>query len=614
MAYNTYAVAKAKKTNYDNWSKEELIKEIVKIKSTTYGLVWHRDLPEEKIDILVNPDARTPSEMFPNEMAGKPFPVLKEIKGKAIESDKSKLVNLLIEGDNYHSLAVLNFTHHEAVDLIYIDPPYNTGGNDFIYNDKYVDKEDSFRHSKWLSFMAKRLKLARNLLKETGVIFISIGDDEFAQLKLLLDDPGLFTERCFVTCIPRVAKTASNKGKHFAPSVDYIMVYAKNIDALAPFKDDVDSSLYKKKDKKGYYRDDVALYQSALDSRPNQRYFIKCPDGSLVIPPGDTFPKIKKDASFVKPKTEQDKVWRWSYSTYLGKKDVLVYKKTKNSPLLDQDGNQAKWNIYTKSYLSDRQETGTVPRNYFDQFINRQGADFLKTMDISFDYSKPVELIKYLIKITNKENNITVLDFMAGSGTTGQAVLALNKEDGGSRQFILGTNNELNGLKQELEGEGLSKKEIEEHGICRRITYPRLAKIIRGYKNTKGERMEGLGGNLKYYTTDFVEAEPTDKNKRKLVKESTDMLCILENAFDLVQETPEFKIFKNTDKYVGVIFYEEAIDDYKKAIRKMDGHFNTYVFSMGDDPHAKKFADVKSKVTLCAIPEVILKVYREIFK
>ena len=108
-----------------------------------------------KIDILVNPDARTPNEMFPNEMAGKPFPVLKEVKGKAIESDKSKLVNLLIEGDNYHSLAVLNFTHREAVDLIYIDPPYNTGNNDFIYNDKFVDREDSFRHSKWLSFYGK---------------------------------------------------------------------------------------------------------------------------------------------------------------------------------------------------------------------------------------------------------------------------------------------------------------------------------------------------------------------------------------------------------------------------------------------------------------------------
>src|SRR5574343_1379610 len=151
-----------KKIDYDNWSKDELVKEIKRIKETTYGLVWHRDLPEEKIDVLINPDARTPSEMFPNEMAGKPFPVLKEVKTKAIETDKNKPTNILIEGDNYHSLAVLNFTHESNVDLIYIDPPYNTGNNDFLYNDSFVIKEDPYRHSKWLSFMEKRLKLAKN--------------------------------------------------------------------------------------------------------------------------------------------------------------------------------------------------------------------------------------------------------------------------------------------------------------------------------------------------------------------------------------------------------------------------------------------------------------------
>jgi adenine-specific DNA-methyltransferase len=202
-------------------------------------------------------------------------------------------------------------------------------------------------------------------------------------------------------------------------------------------------------------------------------------------------------------------------------------------------------------------------------------------------------LIKRILELSTDKNS-TVLDIFAGSGTTGHAVLELNREDGGYRNFILCTNN--------------------ENEICNEVCYPRVKKVIGGYKNQKGEKIEGLGGNLKYYKTDFVEADPTDKNKRKLVKESTDMLCILENAFELIQETPEFKIFKNTDKYVGVIFYEEAIDDYKKAIKKIDGHFNTYVFSMNDDPHTKTFVDIKSKVTLCAIPDVILKVYREIFK
>ena len=233
-------------------------------------------------------------------------------------------------------------------------------------------------------------------------------------------------------------------------------------------------------------------------------------------------------------------------------------------------------------------------------FLSEVGKNDLEKlgMEDMFDYPKPVGLIKIILDTVFNKNAV-VLDFFAGSGTTGQAVLELNHEDGGKRSFILCTNN---------------GDEKSEHKIASEVCYPRVKKVITGYKNSKDGKTEGLGGNLKYYKTDFVEAEPTDKNKRKLVKESTDMLCILENAFELVSEKPEFKIFKNTDKYVGVIFYEEAIEDYKKAIKNIDGYFNTYVFSMGDDPHAQKFADVVEKVTLCAIPEVILKVYREIFK
>src|SRR3989344_4341225 len=217
----------ARKINYDNWSREELIKEIRRIKETKYGLVWHRDLPEEKIDILINPDARTPNEMFPNEMAGKPFPILEETKSKEANGDKGKPVNLLIEGDNYHSLAVLNFTHQEAIDLIYIDPPYNTGNNDFIYNDKFVDKEDQFRHSKWLSFMEKRLKLARNLLKQTGAIFISIDDNEQAPLKMLCDE--IFGFKNFIANIVWQKKyTQSNDAKYFSATHDFILCYAKD--------------------------------------------------------------------------------------------------------------------------------------------------------------------------------------------------------------------------------------------------------------------------------------------------------------------------------------------------------------------------------------------------
>src|SRR3989339_687731 len=556
---------------YDAWSKEELVKEIVKIKSTTYGLVWHRDLPEEKIDILVNPDARTPNEMFPNEMAGKPFPVLKEVKGKAIESDKSKLVNLLIEGDNYHSLAVLNFTHREAIDLIYIDPPYNTGNNDFIYNDKFVDKEDSFRHSKWLSFMEKRLKLAKNLLKSSGAIFISIDENEYAPLRMLCDE--VFDEKNFVANLIWKRKSGgANDSKFFAVDHEYILVYAKNSENLKLNLDTeaVVTTSYNLEDENGKYSLD-RLDKQSLGYLVSLDFPIKGPDGKV-------YTVFHKD-----PKNKIAR-WRWGAKTVKERFSELVFKNGC---------------VYTKNYEKD----GAIPRSLLtDERFGRTRTGKTELFDLFgkevFQNPKPSKLIKYIISLVGTKNS-TVLDFMAGSGTTANAVLSMNKEDGGKRNFILCTNN---------------GDEKSEHKIASDVCYPRVKKIMRGYKSQKGEKIVGSGGNLKYYKTDFVEAEPTDKNKRKLVKESTDMLCILENAFELIQETPEFKIFKNTDKYVGVIFYEEAIEDYKKAIKKIDGHFNTYVFSMGDAPHPKKFADVKNKVSLCAIPEVILKVYREIFK
>ena len=142
----------------------------------------------------------------------------------------------------------------------------------------------------------------------------------------------------------------------------------------------------------------------------NQRYYIQAPDGTLLLPPGNVIPKLKKDGENIPPKTKEDKVWRWTYETYLLKKDLLIFKKTKISPLIDQNGNQAKYNIYTKSYLKEIKEIGTLPRNLWTDFINRKGADLLKKMNIPFDFSKPVELIEYILKIINTEENDYILD------------------------------------------------------------------------------------------------------------------------------------------------------------------------------------------------------------
>lgn len=562
----------AKKINYDDWSKDELIKEITRIKETTYGLVWHRDLPEEKIDVLINPDARTPNELFPNEMAGKPFPVLKEVSSKAVDTKGAEQTNILIEGDNYHSLAVLNFTHQAAVDLIYIDPPYNTGNKDFTYNDTLVDKEDPFRHSKWLAFMERRLKLSKNLLTQKGVIFMSIDENEFAQLKMLADE--IFDERNYVMDVIWNSRKSVSSDAIISLNHNHTLVYAKDMEFLREqirkggrFKLPTNEEKFSNPDNdpRGAWTADPF---EAAGVRKNLSYTITNPNT------GEKYLPVK------------GRHWAVLESEYerLLKDNRMVFGKSGNGK------------PQRKRFLSEAMEKGLTPKSIWDDVgTTTNGTQELEEIlgEKKFSNPKPVSLIKRILELATDKDSV-VLDFMAGSGTTGHAVLALNKEDGGNRRFVLCTNN--------------------ENEICSDVCYPRIKKIIKGYTSTKGEKVVGLGGNLKYYTCDFVEAEPSDKNKRKLVNESTDMLCIREAAFDLVKEGEDFKIFKNSDTHLGIVFHEDAIEDYKKVIKKIDGHFNTYVFSLGDEPHEKEFEDIKNKVTLCAIPEVILKVYREIFK
>ena len=202
----------AKKSKYGHLSREQIEARLEKLEKEGYGLKWE-DKPEAVADLC---DTQ--------------LPVLKEDKTKEIISDTNLPTNFIIEGDNYHSLFTLNFTHKKKIDLIYIDPPYNTGNKDFIYNDKYIDKEDTYRHSKWLSFMSKRLKLAKQLLKESGVIFISIDDNEMAQLKLLCDK--IFGDNNYITTLNiqvRYADKSLNEEKPFKPLLEYVIDPKSNI-------------------------------------------------------------------------------------------------------------------------------------------------------------------------------------------------------------------------------------------------------------------------------------------------------------------------------------------------------------------------------------------------
>jgi adenine specific DNA methylase Mod len=267
----------------------------------------------------------------------------------------------IYEGDNFHSMKLLDEKFFEQLKGIYIDPPYNTKVDTFLY-------KDSYKHSCWISMMFDRLCLLGELIKDGGVIYENIGEEELQNLISI--NNTIFNEENKLALIPRVTKTASDQGSWFAPSVDYVLCYAKHKQLTPYFTDDVDISLYKKTEADGErkgerFRDDIAFYQSSLsDLRPNQRYFVECPDGSLVIPPGKALPTKKKDGELV-TQLLGDGRWRWSLEDgYLKKKHLLVFKETKTSPLIDSNGNQAKWNVYTKSYLLDRQEKGSKPRNF----------------------------------------------------------------------------------------------------------------------------------------------------------------------------------------------------------------------------------------------------------
>ena len=362
--------------------------------------------------------------------------------------------NLVIEGDNLEVLKLLQKSYTGKVKLIYIDPPYNTG-KDFVYPDNFQDNiknyleltgqvkggqkissntEASGRfHTDWLNMMYPRLRLARNLLRSDGVIFISIGESELHNLISLCDH--VFGEECVMGIACRVAKKSNNKGDYWAPNFDYLVTYAKDKETVSPFSGGANVAAYDQVETEGPRKGDcyqlVRLYMSTIENQnPEQRFWIECPDGSRVIPPGDTFPPER-------PKLG-DGIWRWTKKKFEEERNRIVIRQVRSSNLLDQDKKPAKWNVFTKTYLKDVLANATSkPNNLIEGHINQIGSHEMTALSIPFDYPKPSTLISYLCEITQSRGDDIVLDFFAGSGTTGQAVMVQNITDGSNRRYIL---------------------------------------------------------------------------------------------------------------------------------------------------------------------------------
>ncbi len=522
-----------------------------------YGLVWEDK--SEKVE----------------EKMQEELPVLKEVKERAlISKDKDAPNHILIEGDNLEALTTLAYTHAGRIDVIYIDPPYNTGNKDFVYNDKIINPDDEYKHSKWLSFMSRRLRIAKQLLSDKGVIFISIDDNEQAQLKLLCDE--VFGENNFVSNVIW-QHSIQPKGYlgTFSVHHNYTLIYKKTDSFILGNMErtEEDNKAYKNPDNdpKGKWRSgDVrnALY------RPNLIFDIETPSGKIIHAP--------------------EKGWRWSKET--------IKNKIRTGEIIF---NKDETNIIRKIYLDSVE--GRCPETIWfgkDIGTTREANSELKEIfdgKSPFDTPKPSKLLKRIMQIGGQKDS-TILDFFAGSGTTLHATMQLNAEDGGHRQCILVTNN--------------------ENGICENVTYERNKRVIQGYTTPKGEQVAGLTGNtLRYYKTDFVPRTRSVQNMRRLVNLSTDMLCIKE---DLYAEQPTFcgertyknifRYFDNGRKQMLVIYREETIDRLAELIYGMEvtGKIKIYVFSPSEDPWEDSFEDVGDKVELCALPAAIYNAYRRI--
>lgn len=562
-----------KEKNNDDKSIMAINEIVNQLNSTKYGLVWEEH--QERVDVELE----------------KNIPIFSEIKEKKISNNKSSKYNFLIEGDNLHCLYLLEKTHRGKIDFIYIDPPYNTGGEDFIYNDKIVNKEDSYKHSKWLSFMNKRFKIAKNLLSDDGCMFISIDEHEMAQLMLLCQE--IFGEDNVEVLVWRKNGKQGNTKiiKRIKNTHEYIIIAYKNKDITTFKKMKIyptwQSTSNPDNDPRGNWMSGNISKDDNKSRKDSPNYY------SVTTPSGKTVTR------------------EW----FISKEE---YERLDNDVVINSEGKEVS-RIY---YASDGSGIPRIKRFeneeqefYFDSIIDSLGTfsdakdeliDVFGNRDI-FDTPKPSKMIKELIRIATKKDSI-VLDFFAGSATTAQAVLELNQEDGGNRNFILCTNNEIdedltinylekNNYIDKIERTKSGKiktnsveyskyiefletnkfKEItkqnnyKELGISRRIAYVRIKNIIKGMENLKYPY--GIKANLKYFTTDWTPRKPEDYLLSNILLLHIKEMIELQNATEIDNESNV--IIFNKDDYRKYISNDEKYEKIEKMWVNQNIIFNS---------------------------------------
>mgnify|MGYP003670368009 CR=1 FL=1 len=570
-------------SDYNSLNKDQLI-DLVKrqeeeLKTKKYGLVWDSEKEPEKVvtDCENN------------------IPVLQRIKDKRIKTNDSD-DNILIEGDNYHALTCLNYTHKGKIDVIYIDPPYNTGNKSWKYNNCYVEKDDAYYHSKWLNMMEKRLEIAKNLLTADGILICAIDENELANVYLLLYRIFCSNSRKYgcktIDIVSIIHNPSGIQGKNFSYCNEYaLFVYPSQKQIIAP-----EERFGKNVDKRSFMNGAKGKGENYLRITGYNCFYSILIKNDEIIGFGDVCPKefhpkysnvLRKDGLIEIYPIDGDgleRKWLFARNSVEDIKSELNIKKNKKTGLYEIF--RIKHNINYKTVWTDKKYNA---KTYGTQLIRN-------IINKDFPFPKSLYNVKECILATTKfKKNATILDFFAGSGTTGHAVLDLNKQDGGNRKFILCTNNENN--------------------ICEDVTYPRIHNVIKGYKFTGKDKIilfekklsfgglkdmdkilseineiittnkdkydkiekefkdnlikitgiknikdfkDGLGGNLQYFKTDLIPIRKEDdeesiknigdKTRRELTYKAGQMIAIKENCFEEIELNEYYQIFENNDK------------------------------------------------------------------
>ena len=520
-------------------SQEDLAAEVAALRAqvaeleagVTLGLHW-REIPEDVERLLADE-----------------VPVFAHLKSLDVKGVKpAESAHILIEGDNLHALYTLQATHKGRVDVIYIDPPYNTG-KEFIYNDALIDKENKWRHSAWLSFMDKRLRLAADLLSETGLILVSIDDNECGRLRLLMD--SIFGEDSWVSTLVWRSDGNLDNQAQIKINHEYIHVFARNKDAftaagLIDPNVDEDSKLH---------NDEIR--NSVVKNGP------KNPVSSVTLPVG--FP-ASFDEGTIKARTD---AWPHYSTDVVVKGGRLVKEAIASSgwanarllrtfiendltPVIDTKGQETVFELTHTGAIENvkrRSETQShVLSVLFNMGTTETAGNKLKAMGLTFPYPKPVKLVEYLLSICPKKDAL-ILDFFAGSGTTLEAVAMLNAKDSGSRQCILVTNN--------------------ENDICRAVTQPRCKAVLTG--RWSGGSHDPLPGSLRFYATAFMKRHKSpDRMRVDVAAHTVELVAVREMAADAKRVSDDLSMVFGAGRSVAVVPSIDAEHEQVHALAEQE--------------------------------------------